>query len=77
MRLLVSDVVMPGMNGRELAERLRQRNRGLKVLLISGYADQVAAQQGFLDKDIQFLPKPYSAENLLARARALLDEGSG
>jgi two-component system cell cycle sensor histidine kinase/response regulator CckA len=73
VRLLVSDVVMPGMNGRELAERLRVSNRGLKVLLISGYADPLSAGQGLLDDDIQFLPKPYSAEGLLARTRALLD----
>jgi two-component system cell cycle sensor histidine kinase/response regulator CckA len=77
VRLLISDVVMPGMNGRELAQRLRERIRGLRVLLISGYADQLSAEQGFLDGGIQFLPKPYSPESLLARARALLDEGSG
>jgi CheY-like chemotaxis protein len=77
VRLLVSDVVMPGLNGRELACRLREQSRGLKVLLISGYADQVSAQQGFLEEGIQFLPKPYSPESLLARVRALLDEGSG
>ncbi|OHD74204.1 MAG: hypothetical protein A2V99_11210 [Spirochaetes bacterium RBG_16_67_19] len=73
VRLLVSDVVMPGMNGRELAERLRASNRGLKVLLISGYADPLSTGQGLLDDHIQFLPKPYSAEGLLARTRALLD----
>jgi two-component system cell cycle sensor histidine kinase/response regulator CckA len=73
VRLLVSDVVMPGMNGRELAERLRQSNPGLKVLMISGYADPLSAGQGLLEDDIQFLPKPYSAEGLLARTRALLD----
>ena len=77
VRLLISDVVMPGMNGRELAQKLRERIRGLKVLLISGYADQLSAEQGFLDGGIQSLPKPYSPESLLARARALLDEGSG
>ncbi len=77
VRLLISDVVMPGMNGRELARRLGERIRGLRVLLISGYADQLSAEHGFLDGDIQFLPKPYSPESLLARARALLDEGSG
>ncbi len=77
VRLLISDVVMPNINGRELARRLGERIRGLRVLLISGYADQLSAEQGFLDGGIQFLPKPYSPESLLARARALLDEGSG
>jgi CheY-like chemotaxis protein len=73
VRLLVSDVVMPGMSGRELAGRLRESNPALKVLLISGYADPLAAGQGLQEDGIQFLPKPYSAEGLLARTRALLD----
>jgi len=73
VRLLVSDVVMPGMSGRELAGRLRESNPALKVLLISGYADPLSAGQGLQEDGIQFLAKPYSAEGLLARTRALLD----
>jgi CheY-like chemotaxis protein len=76
VRLLVSDVVMPGMNGRELAQRLRERNPGMKVLLISGYTDELSSKEGFLEEGIHFLPKPYSADNLLARVRTLLDEGA-
>jgi two-component system cell cycle sensor histidine kinase/response regulator CckA len=77
VRLLVSDVVMPGMNGRELAQRLREGNPGMKVLLISGYTDELSARQGFLEEGIHFLPKPYSPASLLERVRALLDEASG
>jgi PAS domain S-box-containing protein len=77
VRLLVSDVGMPGMNGPELAQVLRQRIPGLKVLLISGYSEQASIGQGSEPDGVQFLAKPYSPESLLARVRALLDEGSG
>jgi DNA-binding response OmpR family regulator len=76
VNLLVSDVVMPGMNGRELAERLRERNPGLKVLLISGYTDELSGKEGFLDQGIHFLPKPYSPAGLVERVRALLEQGA-
>ena len=74
--LLITDVIMPGMNGRELATQLRERLPGLKVLYASGYTHNVIAHQGVLDEGIEFLSKPYSLETLGRRVREVLD-GAG
>ena len=71
--LLITDVVMPGMNGRVLAERLRQQWPDLQVLFTSGYTEQIIAQHGLLDSGIDFLAKPYSIRALAERVRGLLD----
>jgi two-component system, cell cycle sensor histidine kinase and response regulator CckA len=71
--LLVTDVVMPGMNGRELAERLAMRRPGLRVLYASGYSQNVIAHHGVLEPGIEFLAKPYSLESLARRVREVLD----
>jgi DNA-binding NtrC family response regulator len=62
--LLVTDVVMPGMRGPELAIRLRSSRPGLPVLLVSGYAEEIV--EGQRDDSLPFLAKPFSAESLLA-----------
>jgi CheY-like chemotaxis protein len=72
--LLVTDVVMPVMNGRELAARLRRRDPGLKVLYVSGYAADAALTDAAED-GCGFLQKPFSLDALAARVRALLDGG--
>ena len=64
---------MPGMNGRELAERLRQLDPGLQVLYISGYTDGAIASVAGLEKDSGFLQKPFSLEFLAQRVRSALD----
>ena len=71
--LLVSDVVMPGMLGKELAERLVHERPGTRVLYMSGYAQPVLASQGTLDPGVALLEKPFSAEDLLTAVRKRLD----
>lgn len=74
IRLLITDVVMPGMNGRELAEQLQSRYPNLKCLFISGYTANVIADRGVLEEGMLFLQKPFSMKELAAKVRAALDE---
>ena len=71
--LLVTDVIMPGMNGRELFMKLFSKNRDLEVIYISGYSDDVVAQQGILEEGINFLQKPFSVKDLIRKVRYVLD----
>jgi PAS domain S-box-containing protein len=73
LRLLVTDVVMPGMDGRTLADELRRRHPALKVLFVSGYTQDVISHRGVLDEGVEFLPKPFTPAALLERVRAVLD----
>jgi two-component system cell cycle sensor histidine kinase/response regulator CckA len=71
--LLVTDVVMPEMNGRELAELLEETRPGLRVLYISGYAGHVLLQDGVLSETTSFLQKPFALEDLARKVREVLD----
>jgi two-component system, cell cycle sensor histidine kinase and response regulator CckA len=71
--LLVTDVVMPEMSGRELAETLRDRQPDLKVLYISGYTDDEVVQRGISGREVAFLRKPFASEELVRRVRGVLD----
>jgi ABC-type amino acid transport substrate-binding protein/nitrogen-specific signal transduction histidine kinase/ActR/RegA family two-component response regulator len=73
--LLLTDVVMPEMTGRELADRLRDKTPGLRVLYMSGYTDDVIARHGVLDQDVHFVPKPFTRRALALEVRAVLDAG--
>ncbi len=73
IHLLLTDMVMPQMNGRELAERLTKARPDMKVLFISGYSDEELAYRGSLPKDAAFLQKPFSLAALLEKTRALLN----
>ncbi len=73
VHLLLSDVVMPGMNGREVFERAVAERPGLRVLYMSGYAAHVVVRRGALDEDVQLIQKPFSTRQLLVRVREILD----
>jgi signal transduction histidine kinase/CheY-like chemotaxis protein len=73
LSLLVTDVVMPGMSGRELAERLIGLYPTLKVLYISGYTDDILAHHGTPEEGVDLLSKPFSAATLASRIREVLD----
>jgi two-component system, cell cycle sensor histidine kinase and response regulator CckA len=70
--LLLTDVILPGMNGRELASRVRALNPRVKVLFTSGYTDDVLASRGALEANVAYLPKPFTAESLAAKVREVL-----
>ena len=71
--LLVTDVVLPGISGRELAQRLSTPARPLRVLFVSGYTEDAIAHGGVLDPGVHFLQKPFLRAELLAAVRTLLD----
>ncbi len=71
--LLLTDVVMPQMNGRELYARVAERFPEIKVLYMSGYTDDVIAHHGILEAGVKFIQKPFSVQDLAARVREVLD----
>ncbi len=73
IHLLISDVVMPEMNGRELAARLTPMKPGMKCLFMSGYTADVIAHHGVLEEGVNFLEKPFSVETLVEKVREVLD----
>lgn len=73
--LLLTDVVMPGMNGRELAERLLAVHPEMKVLYTSGYTEDVIVRHGVMNEAVSFIGKPYTAPQLARKIRDVLDKG--
>jgi PAS domain S-box-containing protein len=73
IHILVSDVVMPGIGGRDLAERVVRLRPGTRVLFMSGYAEDEVLRRGALHDGIAFLPKPFSPAALVRRVREVLD----
>jgi len=73
IHLLITDVVMPEMNGRDLADQLIARHPGIKILFMSGYTANVIAHHGVLDKEIHFLQKPFSKLELAVKIRETLE----
>lgn len=72
--LLLTDVVMPGMSGRMLADRLKDSRPEMKVLYMSGYTDDAVVRHGLLEADIAFLQKPFSPDSLIGKVREVLDQ---
>ncbi|MDP2875686.1 MAG: PAS domain S-box protein, partial [Holophaga sp.] len=70
--LVITDVIMPGMNGRELVEKLIAMKPGLKCLFMSGYPANIIAHQGALIEGLAFLPKPFSFQELAAKVHEVL-----
>lgn len=74
IRLLITDVVMPDMNGKELARQLRQIDPDIKVLFMSGYTANVIAHHGVLDDGVVFIQKPFSMSDLSAKVHEALNQ---
>ncbi len=70
--LLVTDVGLPGMNGRQLADQARETRPGLKILFITGYAESVAIADGFLQPGMEMITKPFDIDNLSRRIRGMV-----
>ena len=73
VHLLLTDVVMPEMNGKQLFERVSKKYPGLKVLYMSGYTNNVIAHRGVLDEGVNFIQKPFTAQALAIKLREILD----
>jgi CheY-like chemotaxis protein len=71
--LLVTDVIMQGMSGGQMAQQLKAQRPNMRILYVSGYTSDVVEQHGVLESGIQFLQKPFTAEDLARRVRELLD----
>ncbi|MGA3085484.1 MAG: response regulator [Thermodesulfobacteriota bacterium] len=74
IHLVIIDVVMPEMNGRDLAERLQVLCPGMNILFMSGYTADVIAHRGVLDKGVNFIQKPFSIKDLAIQVREALRE---
>ncbi len=73
VHLMLSDVVMPGISGPELAARVRELRPGMKVLFASGYTDDAILREGVFGHSANFLNKPYTIEALTRKVREVLD----
>ncbi len=74
IHLLMTDVVMPDMNGSDLARNLMTRCPKIKCLFMSGYTANVIAHHGVLDKGVHFIQKPFRSKDLAAKVRYILDQ---
>jgi PAS domain S-box-containing protein len=73
IHLLLTDVIMPGMNGRELAQRILEIRPNVKVLFMSGYTENVIGRNGMLDEGVRLLQKPFTLHDLKSKVREVLD----
>src|SRR5216684_110285 len=73
IHLLLTDVIMPGMNGRELAQRVSEIRPNVKILYMSGYTENVIGRNGMLDAGIRLLQKPFTLRDLKSKVREVLD----
>lgn len=75
LHLLLTDVVMPGMNGRDLAHAFQSAWPGIKCLFMSGYTADIISRQGILHEGLQFIQKPFSSQEIANKIRSVLDAG--
>ena len=73
IHLLLTDVIMPGMNGRELAQRIAEIRPNVKILYMSGYTENVIGHNGMLDAGVRLLQKPFNLRDLKTKVREVLD----
>lgn len=76
INLVITDVVMPEMTGRELAERLQSLYPGIKIMFMSGYTADVIAHRGVLDENVNFIQKPFSMKDLSIKVREVLEKNN-
>jgi len=76
VRLLVTDVVLPGMSGRELADQVLELCLGTRVLFVSGYTDEVSLRHGLVTDEHAYLQKPFTSTSLARKVREVLDDAS-
>jgi len=74
--LLITDVILPTMNGRDLHEEIQKAIPQIKTLYISGYTDNIIIHQGILDSSVHFLQKPFNGEDLLTQVKNVLHQKS-
>ncbi len=74
IHLLITDVIMPEMNGKDLAQELKALQPDLKVLFMSGYTDDVIADHGLINRDLNFIEKPFTQKGLAEKIREVLDK---
>jgi YesN/AraC family two-component response regulator len=74
IHLLMTDVILPEMNGRDLAVKIKEVRPSMKYLFMSGYTADVIAHRGMLDEGVQFIPKPFSIRDLAAKIRTALEK---
>ena len=72
--ILLTDVVMPAMNGKDLFSRVAEKYPDMRVLYMSGYTENVIAHQGVLDEGVQFIQKPFTVQGLIAKVREVLEQ---
>jgi len=75
IHLLITDVIMPEMNGRDLADRLMNLKKGMKCLFMSGYSPETVASQGVLVEEVSFIQKPFSHKEMATKIRDMIDTG--
>ena len=75
INLVLTDVIMPEMNGRELAGQIRELHPEVRFLFMSGYPADVISQQGVLDKGVQFIQKPFSMQDIAGKVKDILKSG--
>ena len=74
--LLITDIGLPGLNGRQLADAARELRPSLKVLFMTGYAENAALASGFLEPGMEMITKPFAMEALATRIRSMLTDAS-
>ena len=77
INLLITDVILPGMNGKTLARKMMSLKPGIKVLFTSGYTEDIIAERGIIEEGINFIGKPYAAASLAGKIRTFWTDDSG